>query len=142
MLKLIFDTNILISSLIQKNYPFLIVDYVLKNRQVQLCISEDLLKEYHEVLTRIKFFRYPDYEFRSRILLRDIKKIASLYLPTLKLDIIKDDADNRLLELADACKADFLITGNSKHFNFPTYKNTRIISPKEFWEIIQNKTDD
>ena len=135
MLKLIIDTNVLVSSLIQRSYPFVIVDYVLMKRQIELCISDDLLNEYIDVLNRIKFFKYPDYEVRSKILLSDIKKFGIKYSPSVKIDIIKDEADNRLLDLAETCNADYLITGNAKHFLMKKYKNTKIGSPKEFWEL-------
>lgn len=39
-----------------------------------------------------------------------------------------------ILELADECKADFVITGNTTDFIFSTYKQTKIVTPKEYWE--------
>jgi hypothetical protein len=38
-----------------------------------------------------------------------------------------------ILELADECLADFIITGNTNDFTFPTYKQTKIVTPKEYW---------
>lgn len=136
MLKLIIDTNVFVSSLIQYNYPFLVVDNIFKERKIfKLCISDALLNEYNDVLNRVKFFKYADYEIKSKILLSDIKKFGIKYSPLIKINIIKDDADNRFLELAETCKADYLITGNTKHFPMKEYKKTKIVSPKEFWEL-------
>jgi hypothetical protein len=42
-----------------------------------------------------------------------------------------------ILELADECVADFVITGNTNDFTFPEYKQTKIVSPKEYWELHQ-----
>ena len=39
-----------------------------------------------------------------------------------------------ILELADECLANFLITGNTTDFTFSTYKLTKIETPKEYWE--------
>ncbi len=39
-----------------------------------------------------------------------------------------------ILELADECKADFVITGNTTDFTFSSYKETKIVTPKEYWE--------
>ena len=142
MLKLIIDTNVLVSSLIQRGYPFLIVDYIFTERQFELCISDNLLNEYIEVLNRIKFFKYDDYALRSKVLLSDIKKFGVIYFPTVNINIIKDPSDNKLLELAEACKSEYLITGNTKHFLMREYNNSRIVSPKEFWEIIINNQND
>jgi len=50
-------------------------------------------------------------------------------------NVIIDTNVLRLLELADESNADFIITGNKNDFIFPYYKNTKIVSPKDFWEI-------
>ena len=136
MLKVIIDTNVFVSSLIQYNYPFLVVDYIFKVRKsIELCISEELQNEYSEVLNRIKFFRYQDYDLKSKILLANINDFGCIYLPTIVINIIHDKADNKFLELAETCEADYLITGNTKHFPMKEYKKTKIVSPKEFWEL-------
>ena len=58
MQKIIIDTNVLVSALIQRNYPnFILYNYVLENL-VELCISDDLFEEYLDVLNRPKFSRY------------------------------------------------------------------------------------
>ncbi|HEX9825668.1 MAG TPA: hypothetical protein VGA80_03645 [Flavobacteriaceae bacterium] len=41
----------------------------------------------------------------------------------------KDEPDNRLLELADISKADFIITGNTNDFTMEIYNKTRIVTP-------------
>jgi len=136
MLRLVIDTNVFISSLLQRGYPFLVIDNIFKERKTfELCVSSELLNEYNDVLNRIKFFKYADYEIKSKILLSDIKKFGIKYSPSIKIDIIKDEADNRLLELAETCKAQYLITGNTKHFSIKKYKGTKIVSPKEFCEL-------
>jgi predicted nucleic acid-binding protein len=62
----------------------------------------------------------------------DLKAIK--YDPTIKLELITDVDDNKILELADESKADFIITGNTTDFTFPVYKNTKIVTPKAYWE--------
>lgn len=59
---------------------------------------------------------------------------ATKYLPTIKLQLLSDSDDNMILELADECLADFVITGNTIDFTFSTYKQTKIVTPKEYWE--------
>ena len=137
MIKVIIDTNVFVSSLIQHNYPFLVVDFVFKERiNIELCLSEELQNEYAEVLNRIKFFRYPGYDIKSKTLLSNINNFGFKYLPTIKINIIQDKSDNKFLELAETSDADYLITGNTKHFPMQEYKKTKIVSPKEFWELM------
>lgn len=136
MQRIILDTNIVVSSLIQKNYPYYIVfDYVL-NGQVLLCLSEALLREYRDVLSRPKFAQITNFKSNAEFVLNRFTKTALFYEPKIRLNIIKDKSDNKLLELADESNADFLITGNSLDFNFTHYKHTQILSPRNFWEIL------
>jgi len=138
MQKIILDTNIVVSALIQKSYPFYIVfDYVL-NRQVQLCLSSALLNEYRDVLMRPKFAGIADFESNAEIVLSRFEKIAQFYEPMVSLDILTDISDNKLLELADESSAHFLITGNSTDFTLTHYKQTQILSPRSFWEKVMN----
>lgn len=51
-MRLILDTNIIVSALIQRNYPYFIVDRILADDSLQLCLSEQLFAEYVEVLNR------------------------------------------------------------------------------------------
>ncbi len=135
-MRLILDTNVLVSALIQRSYPYFIVDNVLANRSQQLCISDKLFAEYLDVLNREKFSRFPNFHTRAQTLLADIESRSSKFEPTKTVDIIRDEADNRLLELAETCSADYLVTGNTNDFTMTDYKGTKIISPKDFFELL------
>ena len=62
-----------------------------------------------------------------------------MFKPKIKLQLISDADDNMVLELADECTADFVITGNTTDFIFSTYKATKIVTPREFWENYRPK---
>jgi len=110
MQKIIIDTNVIVSSLIQRSYPFRIVYELLFEDKVGLCVSPALLAEYR------------------------IEAKAIRYKPTAVIDLIYDKDDNKILELADECAADFIITGNTNDFTFPLYRQTRIVTPSDYWE--------
>jgi len=133
MQKIILDTNVIVSSLIQKNYPYLIVDHCIEGNAI-LCISNPILQEYLEVLARPKFAKFADFKTNADFLIARLSEISETYEPKNKIEIIKDEPDNRLLELADISKADFIITGNTNDFTMQIYNQTRILTPKEYWE--------
>ncbi len=135
-MRLILDTNVLVSALIQKSFPYFIVDNILANKSLQLCISNQLFAEYINVLNREKFSRFPSFHARAQTLLADIESRSLKFEPTRTVDIISDEADNRLLELAETCNANYLVTGNTNDFTMTDYKETKIISPKNFFELI------
>jgi putative PIN family toxin of toxin-antitoxin system len=134
MQKVILDTNIVVSSLIRKSYPYYIVFDLVLEGKLQLCLSEALLEEYRDVLSRPKFAKISNFRENAEIVLNHFVKTALFYTPKIHLDIIKDLSDNKLLELADESNTDFLITGNSVDFTITRYKNTQILSPHTFWE--------
>jgi putative PIN family toxin of toxin-antitoxin system len=83
------------------------VDSLFSNIEIQLCISDTLFEEYYEVLNREKFSKFTEFLTLAQVLLAEIEKRANKYYPTIKLDIIRDLDDNKLLELAETCEADF-----------------------------------
>ena len=137
MQKIVIDTNVFVSGLIQRSYPYLIVNNLFIEGKIGLCVSDDLLQEYYLVFRRKKFHKYPDFTNRAENLIADIETKSKKFSPKNKLTVISDKDDNKLLELAEECKADFLITGNTNDFTIEKYKTTRIVTPKEYWEKYQ-----
>lgn len=134
MQRIVIDTNVMVSALIQRSYPYRIIYDLFIDEKFQLCVSDELLAEYYEVLAREKFSKFHDFFLRAESLLAEIESKSVRFFPTIKLDLIADNDDNMVLELADECLADFVITGNTTDFTFPTYKLTKIVTPREYWE--------
>ena len=135
MQKIVIDTNVLVSSLIQRNFPYFIVNELFIENKFQLCISDELLAEYYEVLSRPKFAKFQDFFIRAEALLVEIEVKSTKYYPTTIIELISDYDDNRILELADQSDADLIITGNTRDFTFLTYKKTKIVTPGIYWDM-------
>ena len=136
MQKVILDTNVIVSALIQKGFPYLILQELLLEQAIQLCISEDLMSEYYEVLNRDKFARFPDFKVKADAILVYIAEKAVHYIPQEKIRKIKDESDNMLVELAIESGANFLITGNTSDFTIKKYKRTKIVTPRDIGRTI------
>jgi putative PIN family toxin of toxin-antitoxin system len=134
MPKIILDTNIVVSALLRCSYPHYIVCDVLDGN-MDLCLSEELWQEYSDVLARPKFARYPGFVQNAAVVLKRFAGIAVFYKPTVRLELIRDASDNKLLELAAVSGADFLVTGNTNDFTMSNYLRTRILSPREFYRL-------
>jgi putative PIN family toxin of toxin-antitoxin system len=93
-----------------------------------ICLSRDVLREYREVLARPKFLRQSE---RIRVLLEGIEEVAVAVTPARRVETSPDDDDNRLLQCAEAAGADFLVTGNQKHFP-KLFGDTRVVAPRDF----------
>ena len=128
MIRVVLDTNIIVSAcLTPGGAPATIVELALLG-EFALCISPDVFSEYREVLARPKFARQRD---RIDVLLRGIGEIAVTVTPKNAISASPDENDNRFLECADGAKADFLVTGNPRHFPM-SMGSVRIITAREF----------
>ncbi len=127
-LRLVIDTNILISAAIKPAGLQRTVLLLAITRPARLYVSRPMLEEYSEVLGR------PELRIRKglrQLLLQLIKNHSYTVVPTRRLDVTSDPDDNMFLECADAARADYLVTGNQKHF--PRFwKKTKIITTREF----------
>ncbi len=135
MIKVVVDTNVVISALLKANsIPALIVSLILQ-KQLRLCLSDDIFTEYRDVLDRYKF---KDLDQSSVMeLLNQLKKQALWVMPQVPVDVIKrDPSDNKFLECALESKADYLVTGNTEHFPFEKFHKTRIVTPRELINFI------
>ncbi|MGA2404062.1 MAG: putative toxin-antitoxin system toxin component, PIN family [Syntrophobacteraceae bacterium] len=96
--------------------------------------------EYEEVLRREKFKKLDHRKVRD--LLVRLKSQAQWVLPKIRLRVTKaDPEDNKFLECAQEAEADFLITGNVKHFPPGKFKGTIILNPAQFLSVMAGMLD-
>jgi uncharacterized protein len=127
-LRLVIDTNVLISAALKPDGLQRTTFLLAITKPGRLYVSTPILEEYAEVLAR------PELSIRRGLrlqLLQLIKNYGHLVAPSRQIEVTSDPDDNIFVECADAARADFLITGNRKHF--PAFwKNTKIVTPREF----------
>ena len=132
MIRVVLDTNVVVSSaLTDEGLPSAIFDLAMNNK-ILMVVSAEILAEYEKVLN------YPRLKLdSSRIsgFLSDIRTTSELVTPRLTLTISRDESDNRFYECAEAGNADFLITGNTRHFPMH-HKTTKIVTPREFIQCL------
>jgi len=68
----------------------------------------------------------------AEIVINKIEELSLKYIPSVKLDVIKDEPDNRFLELGVTAKADYLITGNTNDFKLKEYAGMNIVTPEAY----------
>jgi putative PIN family toxin of toxin-antitoxin system len=130
--RIVVDTNIFVSAAItDRGIPAAVLNSVAAHRCV-LCVSEAILAEYGSVLRRPKLHLDP---LRVDYLLRLVVVEGVLVAPTRTVAESSDEPDNRFLECADTAEADYLVTGNARHFP-QTHKRTMIVTGRRFLNIL------
>ena len=133
MIRVVIDANVVVSAnLRDEGLPAAILDLA-AHKKILMCVSEAILAEYTGVLQRSRLNLPKQRIARS---LAVIRKTSLLVKPTRTITVIKnDDPDNRFLECAQSAAADYLVTGNTKHFP-ATFKTTTIVTPKQFTDLL------
>jgi putative PIN family toxin of toxin-antitoxin system len=134
----VLDTSVLVSAALKPLGQPAMVIHSIALGLVELGLSKDVLSEYREVLARPKFARL-DPEENAR-LLAILEAESTTVTPTEPLEISSHPSDNRFYECAAAAAADYIVTGNLKHFNRP-YKGTKIITPRQLLTLLQIETE-
>jgi|SRR5271165_288429 len=132
MIRVVIDTNVVISATLRSGGLPEAVFNLAVNRRVQLCVSEAILAEYEEVLRR------PRLNIRLEkvaVALTRIREAAVCVAPAATVTACSDPDDNIFLECAEAAQADYVVTGNAA--DFPAqWATTRVVTPRQFLEII------
>ena len=131
-LRLVIDTNILVSAALKPDGLQRTVLLLAITKPARLYVTEAILAEYREVLAR------PELHIRKGLRLQYlqlIKNHSQLINATRPLRVAKDPGDDKFLECADAARADYLVTGNQRHFP-KFWKKTKVITSREFISIV------
>jgi len=96
--------------------------------EAQLVISKPIIHELLDVLAR-KFGRDAEELARIAVFLAELAEVAQ---PRRGIEVLKDDADNRILECAIAGRADVIVTGDQGMLGLGEYQEVRIMTLREF----------
>jgi len=131
MIKVVLDTNILVSSLLAFGPPAAIVDLAADGRIVPF-YNDLIIQEYWSVLSRKKFGFSPLQVIR---LVKDIVRIGIGVETVIPSKIPLIDEDDRIFYDTATNAGAYLITGNIRHFP----KELLIVTPAQFLDTYRKK---
>ncbi len=133
---IVAGTNVIVSALIKPFSDSAQILNLILSGKLKLTYDTRIITEYEEVLKRDKF------SFDSKYIDSIITQIKEEGVPASPLpldDNLPDKDDLPFLEAAISGGADFIITGNKKHFLEVNCKNIRVVSPAEFLEAYRKR---
>ena len=133
----VIDTNVLVSALITRNEnsPTVQILRFLANGNIVPVYSEDIVKEYNEVLRRAKF------KLSESLIINLFKDIMDNGLKITELAEVTEtmpdpnDIVFYAVTLSAQDKDAFLVTGNGKHFPEKPF----VVTPSELVEILKQE---
>jgi len=132
MNRVVLDTNIIVSALLAPSGTQASLLLLALRGHIALYVSPPVLEEYQEVLYRPRLKLQPR---QIDAALAGIRKVAHLVEPTHTVSLSPHESDNRFLECAEAARADYLVTGNTRHFP-RRHKETEIVAGRRFLDIL------
>lgn len=127
-MKVVFDANVLVSALV---FPGGRGEEALLRvvaEHDELLLSRPILDELLGVLSR-KFARDAEELARVALFLADT---GTMVRPRRRLAVLKDTADNRILECALAGRAQAVVTGDKAFLALEEYRGVRVLSLADY----------
>ncbi len=132
-MKFVIDTNVLISAALRDRVPEEVILFVAGRADFQWVVSEDIVKEYKEVIGRDKFNLPPEVLKKWHGL---IDTVTSRIAVDLTIDFPRDQTDAKFIACALSAGADYLITGDRDLTEARRLGSTVIISVTMFKKLV------
>lgn len=132
-MKVLIDTNVLVSAVIAGRDPKTVVLFVLEKDNCQWLVSPEIIEEYKEVLSR-KRLKIPEAIQMQWFHLID--NLTTTVIVNKTLDFPRDQKDAKFLTCTLAANADFLITGDKDFTEAQRLVNTAIVSVSTFKRLV------
>ena len=140
MLRVVVDTNVLISALLKANGNPAKVVSLWRTGEFELVISPETIDELSRVLgyERIRTRVTPEEAERFLSLLQTA---ATIITPQIEVTAVKDDPDDdKFLSLALASDAEYIVSGDKHLLSIKVFRGVPILTPVQFLETIPPST--
>lgn len=130
-MRVVLDCNVLVSAAISPTTCRQLLDQVAREHTV--IYSQETLQEFMAVS---RYTHLRPYFSRAKLILELILAVGVEVEPHTDSIELPDPDDVVYLQTALAGKADIIVTGNRKDFPFAEYRGVRILSPREFLDLL------
>jgi len=126
--KIVFDTNVLISSILWESSVAQKFLFKCIREDIQIFSSQEIIEEYRGILARD--FDYTEKEI-GEIVEKTLQSLT-LVTPSEEVDVVKEDADdNKILECALESKAEYVISYDKHLLKLREFQGIKIVRPEE-----------
>jgi putative PIN family toxin of toxin-antitoxin system len=133
MLRVVLDTNVLVSAIISHGKPRRLFRKGIEN-QFLIITSDPMLKELARVLRRPKF---KTSQSEIRRITRALLSSAEVVSVKTKLKIVREDPnDDMVVETAFDGQVDFIVTGDWHLLELQSFRGIKIITVEEALKIL------
>jgi putative PIN family toxin of toxin-antitoxin system len=137
VLRVLLDTNQLVSSLLSTQGPQARLVDAWRRRDFILCLAPKQLDEVSDVLARPKIAKKYRISSEDRQAFLELLRTDALLLPEASAPgICSDPDDDAILGCAAGGAVDYLVTGDGDLLEVGRYKGVRIVTGREFLTVL------
>ncbi|MHB8252403.1 MAG: putative toxin-antitoxin system toxin component, PIN family [Acidiferrobacter sp.] len=136
-MRIVIDTNVLLSGLLWYGTPHILFNQV-RGGTVELVMSQTLLEEFNETITRRKFATILQRTTRTpERILNELQALAEMVIaPPLPQPVCRDPDDDAVLACALAAQADLVVSGDADLLVLEQFQGMRIVTASQAVNII------
>ncbi|RLF70536.1 MAG: putative toxin-antitoxin system toxin component, PIN family [Thermoplasmata archaeon] len=141
MVRVVLDTNIIVSAtILKRGHSAQILD-LWREGEIEVAISPSILKEIEDVLKRPRIVKQQWLKKEEvEALIKRLGQSCVLTPGRLALRVVEEDpADDKFIVCALEAEADYIVSGDIHLRNLGEYRGIKIVPPREFLEAIRPK---
>lgn len=131
-MRVVFDTNLIFSAVLFGGIPRAILEAAIENK-FDVISSAVLMAELLDTLKR----KSPLTLNELQLIEEEITNLVEISHPRQNIKAVRDEDDNRVLEVAVEGNCDYIVTGDQDLLTLKKYKKIMILTPKEFLEVYE-----
>ena len=134
-MKIVLDTNVLISALINEGKPRQLLFRLIKSKH-DLITSEEILEELAITASEPRIQKYVTQQDIADFL-RDVATASKIVEVKSKFNIVKEDHDDdTILSAAFDSRASYMVSGDRHLLEMGRFRRTRIVTVDEMFRLL------
>ncbi len=134
-MKVVLDTNVLVSALIKSGKPRELI-FELARKKIQVVTSRDILEEFLEITDDPMIRRYVN-EDDTIAFLRIVGSIATIVKIRSRFKVIEEDPDDDVvLRAAHDGRADYIVSGDKHLLSLKGFRGIKTVTVGQMLEVL------
>ena len=129
-MRIVIDTNVLISGVFFGGFPRKILSAVVAQK-LTACATAEIVNEYEEIVQEMIDRKQGHI---NRAILSPLIKAMEIIEPVTHIEICRDPDDNKFLECAKDSHALYIVSGDKDLLVIEQFGNVQIVTAKDFYE--------
>ncbi len=135
-MKVVLDTNVLVSAMIKAGKPRDLFNKLIKDKQ--LILSRAILEEFLDVIEDPKVVKYAS-EQNVTVFLDTLRNAARIVQVKSEFKAVKEDPDDDIIvRAAYDSKADYIVSGDGHLLALKEYKGIKILTIDEMLNVLKS----